>query len=76
MTYIPDPLELLEMRAERNLFYFQEGICQQCKTRVDYELICPSPMGEGPFLCFECLSPEDQKAYTEFEKSLTESPEQ
>lgn len=65
--YIPDPLELLEARAERNLAELEnEYTCQNCKKEVDYELICPSPFGEGPFLCFECLSPTTQEAYMNF----------
>lgn len=53
--YIPDPIELLESRIERHMEnYIDEHTCMGCGTRVDYELICPSPLGDGPALCAEC----------------------
>jgi len=53
--YIPDPTELLESRME-NLMdrYIDEYTCMGCHKKVDYELICNSPIGDGPALCVDC----------------------
>jgi len=56
MTYIPDPIELLETKI--NTFidkYIDDNTCMECGKTVDYELICPSPIGDGPAICIECL---------------------
>lgn len=53
--YIPDPVELLEARMERYMDEFiDEHTCMGCYKKVDYELVCPSPIGDGPALCAEC----------------------
>ena len=53
---IPDPIELLEARQERLMDAFiDEHTCMGCQKKVDYELLCPSPIGDGPLLCYECL---------------------
>jgi hypothetical protein len=54
MTYIPDPTELMEARMEYWVDRYEEGVCQGCGKKVDYELICMSPLGDGPALCAEC----------------------
>lgn len=56
MEYIPDPIERLESKMEALMEeYVDENTCMQCKKKVDYELLCPDPMGYGPLLCVECL---------------------
>lgn len=58
--YIPDPIELLESRQERMMDEFiDESTCMQCKKKVDYELYCMSPIGDGPAVCAECAAFED-----------------
>lgn len=53
--HIPDPIELLEARIERHIDnYIDEYTCMGCGKKVDYELVCPSPLGDGPALCAEC----------------------
>ena len=53
--YIPDPVELLDDRIERYTDEFiDEHTCMGCGRRVEYELICPFPLGDGPALCVEC----------------------
>lgn len=53
--YIPDPIELMERRIERFADdYIDENTCMGCGKKVDYELICPSSLGDGPALCAEC----------------------
>ncbi len=52
--YIPDPIELMESRIERMIAEYEEGVCMQCKKKVDHELICMSPMGDGPAVCEKC----------------------
>ena len=53
---IPDPIEIMESRQDRLIDqYVDESTCMQCKKKVDYELICPHPLGEGPAVCYECL---------------------
>lgn len=53
---LPDPLELLEAKMERlQDDYVDECTCMGCHKKVDYQLICPDPMGYGPLLCKECF---------------------
>jgi len=53
--YIPDSIELMNRRIERHIDnYIDEHTCMECGKKVDYELICPSPIGDGPALCAEC----------------------
>jgi hypothetical protein len=43
-------------RAERLADqYVDEHTCMECGKKVDYELLCPSPVGDGPAICIECL---------------------
>ena len=68
--YIPDPTEILENQIERaieRMYEVGEGCCMECGKKVDYELIACSPHPAAWAVCFECLSPEDQKRYSEFE---------
>lgn len=53
---IPDPIEISLTRAERLADqYVDEHTCMECGKEVDYELLCPSPIGDGPAICIECL---------------------
>jgi hypothetical protein len=53
--YIPDPIELMESRIERMMDAFvDEHTCMACGVTVDYELICMSPIGDGPAVCMAC----------------------
>lgn len=51
---IPDPIELSNSRIESLIDLYEEGVCMNCGKKVDYELICMSPIGDGPAVCFEC----------------------
>lgn len=54
-TYIPDPTELLDNRIARlEDEYIDEHTCMQCKKKVDYDIYCMSPIGDGPAVCAEC----------------------
>lgn len=54
--YIPDPIELMESRIERMMDKFvDENTCMECGKKYDYEMICVSPIGDGPAVCVECL---------------------
>jgi len=54
-VYIPDPVELMSSRIEKLADdYIDEYTCMGCKKKVDYELYCMSPLGDGPMVCFEC----------------------
>lgn len=54
--YIPDPIELMEARMDRLEDKFvDEYTCMECGKKVDYDLICFSPLGDGPSVCVECL---------------------
>jgi len=56
MEKILDPIERLEAKSEMLLdSYVDEKTCMDCKKVVDYELLCPDPMGYGPLICIECL---------------------
>ena len=58
--YIPDPIELMEARIEHYMDNFvNEYTCMQCGKKVDYELICLSPIGDGPAVCAECAGIDD-----------------
>ena len=53
--YIPDPIELMEARNERMWdLYIDEYTCMACGKKVDYDLMCMGPMGDGPAVCYEC----------------------
>gem|GEM_PF-6512959 len=53
---IPDPIEISLSRGERLADqYVDEHTCMECGKKVDYELLCPSPIGDGPAICIECL---------------------
>jgi ribosome-binding protein aMBF1 (putative translation factor) len=69
VCYIPDPIEILESQIERNIDNFVEGCCMVCGKKVDYELIPASSHPAALAVCFECLSPEDQKNYKQFFES-------
>ena len=59
MTRIPDPIELMRSRMESLADRFvDEHTCMECGKKVDYELICLSPIGDGPGLCAECAGIE------------------
>lgn len=60
--YIPDPIELMESRIERNIEEYVEGHCMNCGDEVDYELIPVSASPDAPVVCLNCLSPEDRES--------------
>ena len=69
MTEIPDPIELMEARAERraNEWYSAQQSappgfyrCPYCKQLFDYEPIQLNETPDSPIMCFDCL-PEDMK---------------
>lgn len=52
---IPDPIELRNSKIESLMDNFvDEYTCMQCGKKVDYELLCMSPMGDGPCVCVDC----------------------
>lgn len=56
MCYIPDPMELMEMRMDLlEETYVDEHTCMGCGKKVDYELTCAAPTGIGLGLCEECV---------------------
>ena len=56
MTYIPDTIELMNARIERlSESFVDEHTCMNCGRHVEYELMCMSPLGDGPAICVECL---------------------
>lgn len=62
----PDPVELMEARIERlEEAFIDDETCMGCYRKVDYELICLSPMGDGPALCATCAGlPEENTGPT------------
>lgn len=51
-----DLIELLEDKMDRLTDkHMDENTCMQCGKKVNYELICPHPMGYGPLVCEDCL---------------------
>ncbi|MCK5610819.1 hypothetical protein KAR91_53595 [Candidatus Pacearchaeota archaeon] len=56
---IPDPVEIMEQRQDRlGGMFIDEHTCMECGAKVDHELICMSPMGDGPAVCETCAGPE------------------
>jgi len=54
-TYILDPIEIHNNKIESLMDKFvDEYTCMCCGKKVDYELICISPTGDGLALCVEC----------------------
>lgn len=70
MTYIPDPVEIMDSQIDRMVDEFKEGHCMDCGKEVDYDLIQASASPTAPAVCYECLSPESQKAYDDFETAI------
>lgn len=72
---IPDPVERMEMRIERNMERWDsvqkdDGFlynCMDCGNGFDYEPIQVSPSPDSAAVCYDCLSPDLQKAYDEWE---------
>ncbi len=69
MAEIPDPIELMEARAERRADEWDAAQrsappgfyrCPSCKQLFDYEPIQLSGSPDSPVVCFDCL-PEDMK---------------
>ena len=55
MGKIPDPIEQMESRTESLVDrYVDEYTCMECGKKVDYDLYCMSPVGDGPAVCWEC----------------------
>ena len=53
---VPDPIELMESRIDAlSDLFIDEYTCMGCQKKVDYELYCMSPIGDGPALCVECI---------------------
>ena len=75
---IPDPVEILEGQVERAIDRQQEvgeGHCMACGKKVDYDLIPASPHPAAWAVCYECLSPEDRKAYDEWSQKSRQGDE-
>lgn len=49
---IPDPIELMEARIDRLMDDF-DGSCMACHKKTN-DLVCMSPIGDGPAVCAEC----------------------
>lgn len=68
-TRIPDPIELMESRIERwQDKYVDEYTCMTCGKKVDYELICMNPIGDGPAVCVDCAGEGYKKFMDSIEK--------
>jgi len=66
--YIPDPIEQMEARIERNIDNYVEGCCMMCGKNVGEEnLILPTPDPSSPAVCFDCLPPRTKEAIERYE---------
>lgn len=72
--YIPDPIELMEMRADELAFKWDElqkdvpkgrFRCPFCKETFDYDPIQSGPSPDSSSCCYNCLDEDSQKAYDE-----------
>lgn len=57
--YIADPVELSEARITQMIDVYKEDFCMQCGKKVNYELVCLSPLGDSAALCYECAGIPD-----------------
>lgn len=49
-------------RIERLVdLYVDEHTCMGCGKKVDYDLYCMSPLGDGPAVCFECTGMSEEE---------------
>ena len=67
MTYIPDPVELMESRMEREIDKIDADNnypCMNCGEKFPVDQgICMSPLGDGPLVCsFKCAGFPDHNA--------------
>lgn len=59
---IPDTIEQINLRVESLMDKFvDEYTCMECGKKVDYELLCMSPTGDGPAVCVECSGLTDRE---------------
>jgi len=69
MTYIPDPIEMMDDRIERMVEDIRaDGSWRCCSCRKWYHDCEPIPAEarpDAPMVCYDCLSPKDQKAWDE-----------
>ena len=79
--YAPDPIERMDARIDDMAHDMFSGVpdgqarCPGCKKLFALnDLIPVSPHPDAAFVCFDCLSPEDQLAYEAFERSINERP--
>ena len=73
--YIPDPIELMDSSIEHAIDRQQEvgeGCCMECGKHVDYELISYSSDPAAWVVCYECLSPDQQKEYDKWMKGQSD----
>jgi hypothetical protein len=62
---IPDPIELMEARIERETDKIDANgyPCCKCGKRYsidDHDWVCMSPMGDGPLMCVSCFEDENK----------------
>ena len=67
-SYIPDPIEMMENNIEHMIDEWDGESCMACGKKVEYALVSLNARPDSPAVCYECLSPEDQKHYISFEK--------
>ena len=72
MSYIPDPIELMEARVDRLAWEWDQAKkdvpegwyrCPYCSRIFDYEPIAIDGRPDSPEMCFECLPEDVQRAY-------------
>lgn len=75
--HVPDPIELMEARIDDMSHEMFAGVpdgqarCPGCKKLFGLNDLIPiSAHPDSAFVCFDCLSLEDQLAYEAFERSI------
>ena len=77
MSYIPEPLEILESQIDRMVDQYVEGHCMSCGKKVGESNLFPaSSHPAAAAVCFECLSPKDKEAYNSFFNSHLKEEEE
>ena len=54
MSYIPDPIEIMESNIEKMGDEYKEGFCMMCGKEIDYEPYPVSARPDAPAGCAEC----------------------
>jgi len=59
--FLPDPIELMQNRIDRNIQNYTEGVCVACDKMIDYEPYSLTPTPDALAVCAECAGVPDKE---------------